>query len=450
MSSNPKMNPEVFEATLEKLSKMLITQTPAQCREYLEQANGDLAIAVQLYKSQSPHFASKRQASTRRRRGGAVASAEPAENTCRELAQVRRPAASSNSDLGSICYYDLLGIERTASDKEIRNAFRKLSLLHHPDKRQANPDGSDVMYQLIHDAYQVLSDARTRALYDKYGRRFSSSLIDIFESHKEGLSNLFGGERFKPYFGDLSWVHAFAAEMSGLELNLDDDNDPTNPSSSARIRERTESVRDHLLEFIDPYVQTRDAESFRKHVTQEMEALRMSPNGPLLLRSLGKVYLEAGNQMAVLRRRFGILRFLGQGLKRMSIGVGETIRFATLQSSVYKTMTELEQATKADLPDKELIDLLSKRSAERGYALLTALTAREIRVIVAESLEDIFAVPDVDLKDPDAWKDKDPMEEIHHRVDAILIMGEIFSSAKPVPGQSEYDNPFAFTEDDDE
>jgi DnaJ-class molecular chaperone len=68
-------------------------------------------------------------------------------------------------------YYSVLGVSRTATDKEIRSAFRKLARKHHPD---VNPDKAEAerRFKEVNEAYEVLSDAEKRRRYDKYGDRW--------------------------------------------------------------------------------------------------------------------------------------------------------------------------------------------------------------------------------------------------------------------------------------
>jgi len=62
-------------------------------------------------------------------------------------------------------YYNILGVEKSASKEEIKKAFRKLAHQHHPDKNK----GDDKKFKELNEAYQVLSDDKKRSTYDQYG-----------------------------------------------------------------------------------------------------------------------------------------------------------------------------------------------------------------------------------------------------------------------------------------
>ncbi|ATD54693.1 molecular chaperone DnaJ [Clostridium chauvoei] len=65
-------------------------------------------------------------------------------------------------------YYEALGLEKGASDDEIKRAFRKLAIKYHPDKNQGNKEAED-KFKEINEAYQVLSDPEKKARYDQFG-----------------------------------------------------------------------------------------------------------------------------------------------------------------------------------------------------------------------------------------------------------------------------------------
>jgi molecular chaperone DnaJ len=65
-------------------------------------------------------------------------------------------------------YYEMLSVERTASDGEIKTAYRKLAMQYHPDRNPNNPEAEE-KFKACSEAYSVLSDADKRAAYDRYG-----------------------------------------------------------------------------------------------------------------------------------------------------------------------------------------------------------------------------------------------------------------------------------------
>jgi molecular chaperone DnaJ len=71
-------------------------------------------------------------------------------------------------------HYEVLGVERAASADEIKVAFRKLAILHHPDRNPDDPQAA-IRFKEINASYQVLSDPQRRAMYDRFGHGAESS-----------------------------------------------------------------------------------------------------------------------------------------------------------------------------------------------------------------------------------------------------------------------------------
>jgi len=81
-------------------------------------------------------------------------------------------------------YYTLLGIERKASEDQIKKAYRKMAMKYHPDRNKDNPKAED-QFKKVSEAYAVLSDAEKRRQYDRFGAdgfRQKFSQEDIFRN----------------------------------------------------------------------------------------------------------------------------------------------------------------------------------------------------------------------------------------------------------------------------
>ena len=102
-------------------------------------------------------------------------------------------------------YYDVLGVPRSASDSDIKSAYRKLAMKYHPD-RNPGDKAAEEKFKEAAEAYAVLADGEKRSLYDRFGHAgvssaaggpaFDPSVFTGFEDILGGLGDLFG-------FGDL-------------------------------------------------------------------------------------------------------------------------------------------------------------------------------------------------------------------------------------------------------
>src|SRR5512147_147248 len=101
-------------------------------------------------------------------------------------------------------YYEILGVTRTCTEVELKAAFRKLAMQHHPDRNPGDKD-CEHRFKELNEAYDVLKDGDKRAAYDRFGHaafehggmnggpgfgaEFGTSFADIFE----GIFGMGGG-----------------------------------------------------------------------------------------------------------------------------------------------------------------------------------------------------------------------------------------------------------------
>ena len=117
-------------------------------------------------------------------------------------------------------YYETLGIERDASEEEIKKAFKKGALKYHPDRNPDNKEAEE-KFKEMNEAYQVLSNSEKRSRYDQYGT------ADAGGAGFEGSSDFSGFGGFGDIFGDIFGGGGFSSRNQNgprkgadLEYNL--------------------------------------------------------------------------------------------------------------------------------------------------------------------------------------------------------------------------------------
>jgi len=93
-------------------------------------------------------------------------------------------------------YYEVLGVQKNATEKEIKKAFKRLAMKHHPDRNQDNQDEAETKFKEAKEAYDILSDGQKRAAYDQFGH------AGVDQSAGMGGGG-HGGGSFSDVFGDV-------------------------------------------------------------------------------------------------------------------------------------------------------------------------------------------------------------------------------------------------------
>ena len=140
-----------------------------------------------------------------------------------------------NAGMGKRCYYEVLEVERTVNDGELKTAFRKLAMRWHPDRNPGDKD-SEHRFKEINEAYEVLKDGDKRAAYDRFGHAafeqgsgghgFGSDFGSAFSDLFEGIFGMGGrgrrdarerGADFR-YNMEISLEEAFAGKTAQVRL----------------------------------------------------------------------------------------------------------------------------------------------------------------------------------------------------------------------------------------
>src|SRR6266568_2981542 len=107
-------------------------------------------------------------------------------------------------------YYEVLGIGKNASDDEIKKAFRRLAIQHHPDKE----GGDETKFKEINEAYEVLKDPSKRQRYDQFGHAGVGGSAASDGNPFAGFGGG-GGQNVNFDFGDLGFGDVFESFFGG-------------------------------------------------------------------------------------------------------------------------------------------------------------------------------------------------------------------------------------------
>ncbi|KXT04296.1 hypothetical protein AC578_7969 [Pseudocercospora eumusae] len=131
-------------------------------------------------------------------------------------------------------YYDLLQVKPTATEIEIKKAYRKLAIRLHPDKNPDDPTAHE-KFQAVGEAYQVLSDTELRKRYDQYGKE-GAKPDSGFEDPAEFFTMIFGGEAFQDWIGEISMMKDLTKSM---EISMREQEEAEGQAAAADVASAT-------------------------------------------------------------------------------------------------------------------------------------------------------------------------------------------------------------------
>lgn len=134
------------------------------------------------------------------------------------------------------CYYDVLGVERSATEDELKKAYRRLTMKFHPDRNPDDPHAKEKFVE-VKQAYEILSDAQKRSLYDRHGHAAfehggaggpgGAGFGDVGDIFGDIFSDIFGmgggGRRRAARGADLRYVLELDLEeaVAGVEKQIE-------------------------------------------------------------------------------------------------------------------------------------------------------------------------------------------------------------------------------------
>ncbi|MGD9246175.1 MAG: DnaJ domain-containing protein [Desulfobacterales bacterium] len=104
-------------------------------------------------------------------------------------------------------YYQILGVDKNAVSKEIKEAYRKLAFAYHPDRNRENPEAAEKM-KIVNEAYAVLSSPEKRREYDTLRQQFGSDAYNRFRKNYS-QQDIFSGSDINHVFEEMAKAFGF-------------------------------------------------------------------------------------------------------------------------------------------------------------------------------------------------------------------------------------------------
>ncbi|KAJ7641339.1 X-domain of DnaJ-containing-domain-containing protein, partial [Roridomyces roridus] len=345
-------------------------------------------------------------------------------------------------------YYDILGITPAATTDEVKKAYRRMAIKHHPDKNPDDPQAEE-RFKEIAIAYQTLSDPALRKKYNEFGPK-ESAPEGGFVDPEEVFGAIFGGDKFMPIIGNISLARDMKAALqeadeaeeeeaeragtrildakgrpvlSEQEKAAKEAKDRVKREEKAKVRQEriqklVENLERKLSIFTESATGPNDPDvtaSWRTICSLEADQLKQESYGVELLQAIGFVYVsKAKHHLATNQTFLGVGGWLHnvQGKYHVFSETVSTLRSAIELKSVFDQIQAAERAGNLSPEDKRKLE---EQAAEKGLQALFKGAKLEIESVLRETCERV-------LEDPNVTREKSNLRAV-----ALQILGEAYA-----------------------
>ncbi|PXF44946.1 Chaperone protein dnaJ 10 [Gracilariopsis chorda] len=315
------------------------------------------------------------------------------------------PSSATRGNVKDLSLYDVLGVPPDATDSSIKKAYYLQAKRCHPDRHPDDPQATE-KFQKLGEAYQILSNEHTRALYDASGMEgLESSNMERMEAGQL-FDMLFGSDQFEFLVGELS--------LASLASNVDEDgNAPSENFMKAIQKQRVRKLIDELLRIIQPWTEG-DKSAFIQWAYTKAACIVESNCGPAMLYTIGQIYTRKADIYLGRDHLLGIpsmLSSVGYTKHKFSTQMkasGAALRVMDKQRRMQDKVSRLEKEGRT-LGEEEA-QRMAMDMVENAFDMMWKITVVDIQKTLDEVISHILDGKDM----PD---DQENIEQIIHNLD---------------------------------